>query len=241
MGFILLEGGAEFDGQMELPDRHAISLAGGPDARISIIPAAAAPDNNHQHAGQTGMRWFQGLGATNVNALPLIDRPSADDPALADFLENSKFIYLLGGFPHYLGRTLSGSRCWQAMLQAYHAGAVIGGSSAGAMVLCQKYYDPDSSQVMRGLGLIAGICVLPHHNTSGQGWAARLSQLLSDTLLVGIDEETGIIHDASEGFWRAFGKGEVTVYRGRQIEKFFPGQAFVLSRAIPSQKESNLL
>lgn len=240
MGFILLAGGAEFGGQMELADRQAISLAGGPDARISIIPAAAAPDNNHRRAGQTGMRWFQGLGATNVNALPIIDRPSADDPALADFLENSKFIYLLGGFPQYLGRTLSGSRCWQAMLQAYHAGAVIGGSSAGAMVLCQNYYDPDSSRLLSGLSLITGICVLPHHNTFGQSWVAPLSQLPSDTLPVGIDEETGIIHDAAEGRWRVFGKGEVTVYGGRQIEKFFSGQAFVLASAMPSQKESNL-
>ena len=133
MGFILLEGGAEFGGQMDIPDRQAISLAGGPDAPIAIIPAAAAPDNNHRHAGQKGMRWFQGLGATNVTALPLIDKPSADDPALADILENSKFIYLLGGFPHYLGRTLAGSRCWQAILHAYHAGAVLGGVSAGSI------------------------------------------------------------------------------------------------------------
>ena len=37
MGFILLEGGAEFGGQMEVPDRLAIQLAGGPDALISYL------------------------------------------------------------------------------------------------------------------------------------------------------------------------------------------------------------
>ncbi len=44
-GYILLEGGAEFGGLMSEPDLRAIQLAGGPDAPISIIPTAAAPDN----------------------------------------------------------------------------------------------------------------------------------------------------------------------------------------------------
>ena len=232
MGFILLEGGAEFGGQMELPDRQAILLAGGPDVRISIIPAAAAPDKNHRRAGENGVRWFQRLGATRVAALPLIDRSSANDPVLADLLQNSKFIYLLGGFPHYLAMTLSGSRCEQAMRRAYRAGAVIGGSSAGAMVLCENYYDPANDQVAKGLGMIAGICVLPHHNTFGKNWAPRLLQLLPEATLVGIDEETGMIHHAAEDRWRMSGKGEITIYSGRQIEKFSKGQAFVLEGAI---------
>ena len=68
MGFILLEGGAEFGGRMADPDRQAMRLAGGPDVPISIIPAAAAPDNNHRRAGRKGVDWFKGLGATNVSA-----------------------------------------------------------------------------------------------------------------------------------------------------------------------------
>ena len=66
MGYILLAGGAEFRGQMITPDRQALKLAGGANARLSIIPAAAAPDNNHQRAGQNGVDWFQTLGAVNV-------------------------------------------------------------------------------------------------------------------------------------------------------------------------------
>ena len=51
MGYLLLEGGAEFGGRMRDPDLKAIELAGGFDASIRIIPTAAAPDNNHQRAG----------------------------------------------------------------------------------------------------------------------------------------------------------------------------------------------
>jgi len=56
MGYLLLEGGAEFGGEMREPDLKAIELAGGFDAPIRIIPTAAAPDNNHQRAGNNGVR-----------------------------------------------------------------------------------------------------------------------------------------------------------------------------------------
>ncbi|MGD8333266.1 MAG: Type 1 glutamine amidotransferase-like domain-containing protein, partial [Desulfobacterales bacterium] len=136
MGYILLAGGAEFNGHMAAPDRRAMALAGGPSAPIRIVPAAAAPDNNHQRAGQNGVRWFKDLGGIDVSAVPLIDRKSADDPTIVEALLRSKIIYLLGGFPRHLADSLSGSDSWQAILKAYKSGAVIAGSSAGAMILC---------------------------------------------------------------------------------------------------------
>ena len=62
MGYLLLAGGAEFSGRMIDADRRAIELAGGNAARIDIIPAAAAPDDNHRRAGQNGIHWFTKLG-----------------------------------------------------------------------------------------------------------------------------------------------------------------------------------
>ena len=227
-GFILLEGGAEFGGQMADPDRRAIALAGGPDALINIIPAAAAPDNNHQRAGQNGVRWFQSLGAINVKSVPLIDSESADDSKIADVLARSKLIYLLGGFPHHLGQTLSGSLSWQAILTAYRSGAVIAGSSAGAMVLCEYYYDPFASQAIQGLNLINRICILPHHNTFGQEWVPKLKKMLTNVTLVGIDEETGIINNAPNGNWQIYGKGKVTLYHDDHIEEFASDQKFTI-------------
>ena len=228
MGYILLEGGAEFGGRMADPDRRAIALAGGPDETITIIPAAAAPDHNHQRAGRDGVGWFQGLGATNVSVLPLIDSSSANDPAIAAALAKSRLIYLLGGFPHYLGQALSGSLSWQAMLTAYLSGAVIAGSSAGAMVLCEYYFDPVSSQVVKGLNLVKRICMLPHHNTYGKDWVPQLKTQLPDIVLVGIDEETGALKDASQKDWQVYGKGKITLYHSGHIDEFEAGQAFDL-------------
>jgi cyanophycinase len=227
-GYILLEGGAEFGGRMAEPDRRAMTLAGGLSARISVIPAAAAPDNNHQRAGRNAERWFGSLGAKQVEVLPLIDRASADRPAIADALRDSRLIYLLGGFTHYLGQTLSDSASWQAVQSAYRAGAVVGGSSAGAMVLCQHYYDPDAGRVVEGLNLVPSACVLPHHNAFGQGWASRLATLLPADVLIGIDEHTGMLDDGAEGRWNVYGQGAVTLYREGRATVYRPGESFSL-------------
>jgi len=228
-GYLLLEGGAEFGGQMAEPDLRAMELAGGPGALICIIPTAAAPDNNAQRAGNNGVRWFRSLGAKQVELLPLVDKASANDPHIADRISQSRLIYMLGGFTGYLGETLKGSASWQAMLRAYEAGAVIAGSSAGAMVMCQYYFDPARGQVVEGLELLPNTCVLPHHNTFGKGWAPRLSKLLPDVVLLGIDERTGMLDDGDEGRkvgWRVYGQGTVTLYRRGQSKVYRAGESF---------------
>jgi cyanophycinase len=228
-GYLLLEGGAEFGGRMAEPDRRAIELAGGPNALIAIIPTAAAPDNNYQRAGNNGVRWFQSLGATHVTSLPVIDKASANDPRIAAEIGQAGLIYMLGGFTGYLGETITGSASWDAMLKAYESGSVIAGSSAGAMVMCQYYFDPGKGHVVEGLGLLPNTCVLPHHNTFGKGWAARLTNLLPNALLLGIDEQTGMLDDGQEGKkadWRVYGKGAVTLYRNGHSTVYRSGSTF---------------
>jgi cyanophycinase len=230
MGYLLLEGGAEFGGAMREPDLRAIELAGGPDAPIRIIPTAAAPDNNHVRAGNNGVRWFRSLGARNVESLPLIDKSSANDSQIVDSLRNAELIYMLGGFTHYLGQTLLDSKAWETILEAYQNGAVIAGSSAGAMVICEHYYDPGRGKVERGLNLVSNACVLPHHNTFGKNWAGKLKALLPGVTLLGIDEYTGMLMGVGE--WTVFGSGEVTMYGGDDIEVYESGQKFNLGSVV---------
>lgn len=227
MGYLLLEGGAEFGGRMREPDLKAIELAGGFDAPIRIIPTAAAPDNNHQRAGNNGIRWFKSLGAKDVLSIPLIDKPSANDESIAKSLQSAKLIYMLGGFTGYLSETLAGSAAWNAVLEAYQAGAVIAGSSAGAMVMCEFYYDLNQGQVVSGLNLIPNSLVLPHHNTFGKSWAGRLLEVPHITL-IGIDEQTGMIDDGSRKVWSVLGRGAVTLYRNGQEEVYQTGNSFSL-------------
>jgi len=227
MGYLLLEGGAEFGGRMREPDLRAIELAGGFDAPIRIIPTAAAPDNNHRRAGNNGTRWFQSLGAKDVLSVPLIDKPSANDESIAKSLRSAKLIYMLGGFTGYLAETLEGSDAWDAVLETYQAGTVVAGSSAGAMVMCEFYYDPSKGQVVNGLNLVPNSLVLPHHNTFGKSWASRLLEISPGTL-IGIDEQTGMIDNGSSEIWSVLGRGAVTLYRNGQTEVYPTGNTLSL-------------
>jgi cyanophycinase len=227
VGYLLLEGGAEFGGAMREPDLRAIQVAGGFDASIRIIPTAAAPDNNHVRAGNNGVRWFQSLGARDVESLPLVDKSSANDPQIVESLRSAKLIYLLGGFTHYLGQTLKDSLAWSATLEAWKNDAVLAGSSAGAMALCEHYYDPERGKVEQGLNLVPNACVLPHHNTFGKNWAGKLKALLPGVTLLGIDEYTGMLMEDAE--WTVYGGGAVTLYQGSEVETYASEKTFKLS------------
>ena len=240
MGYLLLEGGAEFGGRMRHPDLRAIELAGGFDAPIRIIPTAAAPDHNHQRAGNNGIRWFQSLGAKDVASLPLIDKASANDSSMAQMLLDAKLIYMLGGFTHYLAQTLRDSLSWQAVLEAYQNGAVIAGSSAGAMVMCQFYYDPGLGKVFDGLNLVPNSILLPHYNMFGKSWTPRLMLHFPDVTLIGIDEQTGMLNDGESfppniraadeiNVWSVYGGGGVTLHQEGHVETHSVGETFSMT------------
>lgn len=229
MGHLLLEGGAEFDGRMRDPDLRAIELAGGFDAPLRILPTAAAPDHNHVHAGNNGVRWFRALGARDVVSLPVIDKTSANDERIAASLREAKLIYLLGGFPHYLAQTLKDSLAWQAALEAYRNGAVIAGSSAGAMVMCQFYYNPQEGKIHAGLNLVPGALVLPHHDTFGKTWAPHLTREMPHVILLGIDEQTGILDEGANRSWSVYGRGGTALYKDGKVERCKAGETFSIT------------
>ncbi len=220
MGGILLEGGAEFQGRMAEADRQAITLTGKNDMAVCILPTAAAPDSNHERAGKNGVRWFQFLGVKNVRSLPIIDTVSANDKFLAEFLTNADLIYLLGGFPAYLEKTLRGSLCWSAILDAYRRGATLAGSSAGAMVMCEWFLNPENGKIQPGLGVLPHVIVIPHHEDLGKQWLEMIQNKFPGVVVVGIDEQTGMIRKQEGDQWKVHGKGFVTVYQRNKIDKY---------------------
>jgi cyanophycinase len=226
MGILLLEGGSEFQGKMEEPDRKALALAGGQNAKVVIIPTAAAPDNNSKRAGDTASEWFQTLGARNISVLPIIDKESANDPGLSAELDHANLIYILGGFTGYLDRTLKESPCLDALLHAYEKGAVIAGSSAGAMVLCERYFDPIVKEIKKGFGILKDVILIPHHDTFGRSWHSLYFDKIADIRCIGIDEQTGMMNQTDRHRWTVYGKGGVTLYLKTSIASYKNGQSF---------------
>jgi cyanophycinase-like exopeptidase len=78
-----------------------------------------------------------------------------------------------------------------------------------------------------GLLLVPGIAVLPHYDAWPEPFSASVAlQVPKGTVLLGIDEETAALGRA--GAWQVFGRGRVTVWRGRHRERFRKGDAFRL-------------
>lgn len=205
-GYRVLAGGAEFTAPMATADRRALELAGGLSAAVRIIPAAAAPDNNHRRAGENGVRWFRQLGARDVALVALTDRASAQAADVVAALAQAQLIYLLGGFPRYLLETLQETAAWYAMQQAYAAGAVLAGSSAGAMVLGSVMLDPARFELLPGLAAVTG-CIVPHLTDFGAPWLLRLQRLIPQQPLLGIAAGSALIDDGLGGAWQRYGVG----------------------------------
>jgi cyanophycinase len=226
-GYLLLAGGSEFEGMMFQPDLRAIELAGGSDAPICILPTAAGRGHRYENAGTEGVQWFRDLGARQVEYLPVMNKKTANDAQLAERLSHARLIYLMSGYMGHLGRTLANSACWKAMLSAYSNGAVIAGSAAGAMVLCQQFYDPSMRKMYPGLGLLPNTCILPHHDVFGKGWVERLRKTLPGVTVLGIDEQTAMINDMEHGSERGcnvYGQGAVTLYHEETEIMYRAGQ-----------------
>lgn len=229
-GHLFFAGGSEFRGIMIQPDLRAIELAGGFHVPISVLPTAVAIDQRYQTMGSQAALWFRNLGAKKVQVLPVADKKSANDPWMANYISQSRLIYLTDGFISYAHRTLQGSACLEAMRTAYNKGAVLAGSGAGAMLLCQYYFEPAQRQIAAGWGFLPNACVLPHHDLFGVGWVERLTRAIPDIVILGIDQRTAIVDDGEGGKkidWNIYGQGGVTLYRHGLPVRYNVGQRLI--------------
>jgi cyanophycinase len=230
-GWLALAGGAEFQRGCDEADRMLIAAAGGMGARVAILPTAAAAEGAPKMAAANGVRHFNRLGA-QAEGVMIVDAATANDGSLAAQLAAARLIYITGGDPDYLLRSLKGSLAWQVILDTWNDGAVLAGSSAGAMALCDALWNPSASRVEPGLGVVRPAVVIPHHRV-GSEWVERLRDALgNDYSILGIAEQTALIWD-SVG-WRVAGPGGVTIYARGQIEIHHPSTIrFQISNVSP--------
>jgi cyanophycinase len=206
-GPLALIGGAEWHEKCTF-DADLLAASGGRD--VLVLPTAAAYEHP-ERAVASAERYFEGLGG-QARGLMVVGRADAEDGANAAIVAASRFIYLGGGSPLHLRSVLKDSRVWQALEEAWRSGAVVAGSSAGAMALCDPMIDPRGGALTLGLGLIEQVAVLPHANTWSPEKAHRTFSLATKGLrIAAIDEQTALIRDP-DGTWRAEGAGEVVIY-----------------------------
>jgi cyanophycinase len=207
-GPLALVGGGEWREGCTF-DRDLLAASGAEE--VLVLPTAAA----YEHPGravETAEQWFAGLGA-KVRGLMVLARPDAEQEANVAAIRDARFIYLSGGSPLHLRSVLKDSAAWDALCQAWQGGAVLAGSSAGAMALCDPMVDPRGGAFTLGLGLLAQVAIIPHHNTWSEEKAKRTITLAPKGLpIVGIDERTALIRGAG-GAWNVAGVGSVVVFQ----------------------------
>lgn len=167
--------------------------------RFVQLATAAAPE------GDASLRYWHDLGAQAARRLDahqvIIDvrtREDAADPRHVEALTGAALIYLSGGNPVYLAATLRDTPLWSAIHAAWLSGTSLAGCSAGAMVMGDHV--PDLRHIRSagaaGLNLVTPMRVLPHFDRFG----GRIPDLLlkpfrARGVLVGIDEDTALVHD----------------------------------------------
>lgn len=208
-GPLALVGGGEFRDGCTF-DRGLLDATGAEE--VLVLPTGAA----YEHPGrvvEAAEAWFDGLGA-RARGLMVVGRPDALDEANVDAVRNARFVYLTGGSPMHLRSVLKDTPLWDAMVAAWHDGAALAGSSAGAQVLCDPMVDPRGGAFTVGLALVAQVALIPHHDHWSHDKARRTLDLAPAGLpVVGIDERTALVRDP-DGSWRAEGAGEVVVFAG---------------------------
>jgi cyanophycinase len=151
------------------------------------------------------------MGA-KANPLMVLARSDAEDEANAAVVRASRFIYLGGGSPMHLRSVLKASHVWQSLLETWRDGAVVAGSSAGAMVLTDPMVDPRGGALTVGLGMVEQLAVIPHFGHESAEKVHRSIALAAPGLpVVGIPERTALIRDP-DGSWRQAGEGQVQVF-----------------------------
>ena len=190
-------------------DRDLLSESGAEE--VLVLPTAAAYEHP-ERAVETAGEWFAGLGA-KVRGLMVLARPDAEEESYVAAIRDAKFIYLSGGSPLHLRSVLKDSPAWDALFQAWQGGAVLAGSSAGAMALCDPMVDPRGGAFTLGLGLLAQVAIIPHHDTWSPEKAKRTITLAAKGVpVVAIDERTALIR-SRDGAWSVDGVGSVVVFQ----------------------------
>ena len=218
MGPIALVGGDEFRDGCEPMDRAILAATGAARPKVLIVPTAAA-EQNPSRAAANGMAYFQGLGA-EADALMVLDPEDADDDGPVSRVGWADVIYLTGGDPAHLLEVLRGSRMLDAVKGAVAGGAVLAGSSAGAMVLgsWMRY-----GGVRPALGLLDGMAVLPHHERSRpEVVAAELAEAAyPGGAILGVDAGAACL--GGRDGWRVAGGGSVVLYSRGAWRRFQTG------------------
>lgn len=230
-GPLAIVGSGEFLPSTEAVDRSLISFEQEPPPRVAIVPTAAGREGQASIDRwiSLGMARYTSLGAQPV-AVPAIDTATANDPELARLIEGVDLIYFSGGDPTHVTDTMRGSLVWETVLRTWQNGAALAGCSAGAMMMGSVTASPRSAGLQDGLGLFRRLCIIPHFDRIDRFRSGMTEQVIdaapAGTLVIGVDEDTGLVHDGAA--WTVRGQQSVSVFDAGERTNYEAGETVPL-------------
>jgi len=222
-GHLFIVGGGDLPAEMT---KRFIALAERYDrGRILVFPMAGA---SPAESGPEQVKEFKDLGAKDVE-FRILTREQALLPETAAILDGVGGVYFTGGDQARVTRILVGTPFQKKLVERYEAGAVIGGTSAGAAVMSEvmitgdEVRKPEAGREFEtieagnvittpGLGFIRTAVIDQHFATRKRH--NRLISVLAEhpaLLGIGIDESTAVIIRPDETF-EVIGLKDVVVY-----------------------------
>lgn len=211
-GPIALIGGDEFTPGCDF-DAEIIAEVGATE--VLLLPTGSAYENPGRLVA-AAERWFTDLGVV-ARALPVHTRPDAFAAENIDAVAGARMIYLAGASPMHMRSVFKDTPLFEALHEAWRAGAALLGSGAGADVMCDPMVDQRGGAYTVGLGLVPGVAVIPRSDTWSKEKVHRTVALApADVVVVEVPERTAIVLDDGRG-WRRAGVGEVIVHTGSGV------------------------
>jgi cyanophycinase len=210
-----------------------VRLAGGPGTARIVVFAMASADG--QRSGEAKARDLERLGARATSLW--LTRELADRDSVARLLDSATGVWFGGGDQNRLTAVLRGTKVEAAIRARHAAGAVIGGTSAGAAVMSTPMItgrelgvrrdtaeawtrlERGSVAVDSGFAFVTN-AIVDQHFVRRKRHNRLLSLVLAEPphLGAGIDESTALIVEP-DGRWRVAGASVVIIVDARDAAR----------------------
>ncbi len=205
---------------------HVVQQAGGPDAKIVVIPTASSIP---VEVGENYLKAFDKLGCKDVTILDIRTRKQAVSAVALNHVKQAQCVMFSGGDQSKISNYIGGTALHDMLLERYKndEGFVIAGTSAGAMAMAEemiaggsstKSFVKDAVKMKKGLGFIPQLIIDTHFIQRGRfGRVAEAVAKHPDLLGVGLAEDTGIIIKNGKDC-TVIGSGMVLVFDPRKMK-----------------------
>jgi cyanophycinase len=201
-GTLALCGGGAFVANDDL-DRRLLAEVG--TDRVVMLPTADAFEQPAELVA-TAMSWGERLDV-EVAALMVLQRHDAEDAGAAEVVDAASAVYLVGDSSMHLRSVLKDTPLFDALRRVLDRAGLIVAIGPSAAALSDPMFDVRGGGFTLGLGLEAGVAVIPETETWSEEALAR-TRSLATTPMIALP--TGAAAVSRGGTWELVGDAVVT-------------------------------